>query len=50
MNLEEEKAKLLKEIEETTNQLASLQIALSVAKSKLKKITKLIDQAKQVVG
>lgn len=49
MNLQEEKEKLEKQIDEITNRLASDQIALSVAKSKLKKISKIIDQANEAL-
>lgn len=49
MNLQEEKTKLESEIEQITNQLASLQITLSVAKSKLKKINKIITQAEEAL-
>ena len=49
MNLTEEKKNLEKVIDDLTNQIASLQLALSVNKSKLKKLTKLIEQSEEIL-
>jgi len=49
MNLKDELIKIDKQIEEHTNQLATITISLSVLKTKRKKISKLIDQAKDLI-
>ncbi len=49
MNPQEEKTKLEKEVEAIENRIASDQISLSVAKSKLKKINKIIAQAEEAL-
>ena len=49
MNLPEEREKLEAQIEALTNQIASDTIALSVVKSKLKKLDKAIKQAEEAL-
>jgi hypothetical protein len=49
MNLTEAKEKLEAEIEAISNRIASDTIALSVAKSKLKKLEKAIKQAEEAL-
>ncbi len=48
MNLTEAKEKLTLEIEALSNRIASDTIALSVAKSRLKKLEKIIKQANEL--
>jgi septal ring factor EnvC (AmiA/AmiB activator) len=50
MNLKDELIKIDKQIEEHTNQLATITISLSVLKTKRKKVSKLIDQAKDLIN
>lgn len=49
MNITEERDKLQKELEALTHKLASLTLQISVNKSRIKKLDKLIEQANEVL-